>query len=242
MSLSGQVDRCGALLKIPCASAGLRLAGSRAVSLPELSWDALRSRAGSTLSGQSSTICDVIRDSPGRQYAALLPAVAAALERLPARQRLDQLFAMISPLLDEFADWTDEFQDEPVLTTAEAVEGFRRIAAGADLDADAVHHHLTDFAWAQSEDQDPEMHVRSQAAWLAADWLSRSIGRKLRTVDGIGDSRFDSMTDIVNELAWTRSRQTSLHPDDAADDEYDQYFDKSAALLQLRAMAQELGA
>jgi hypothetical protein len=184
----------------------------------------------------------VIRDSPGRQYAALLPAVAAALEHLPPRRRLDQLFAMISPLLDEFAEWTDEFEDEPVMTTAEAVDGFRRIAAGAVLDADAVHHHLTSFAWAQSEDQDPEMHVRSQAAWLAADWLSRSIGRRLRTMESIGDSRFDTLTDIVNELAWTRSRQVALHPDDVADEEYDEYYDKIAALRQLRAMAHELGA
>lgn len=149
---------------------------------------------------------------------------------------------MISPLLDEFAEWTDEFEDEPVMTTAEAVDGFRRIAAGAVLDIDAVHHHLTSFAWSQSEDQDPEMNVRSQAAWLAADWLSRSIGRHLRTVDGIGDSRFESITEIVNMLAWTRSRQIMLHPDEVADDEYDRYFDKSAALCQLRAMATELGA
>lgn len=146
-------------------------------------------------------------------YMELLSDITEALGRMAPPQRLCRLFELISPLLDEISWENRDFLDEPETETAEAVDSFRRIAAGEALDADAVHYHLTYFALVESEDQDPEMHVRSQAAWLAAEWLWLKEGRALRIDALIGSMPEDAEPDLaamVNTLAWTRSRQVSM--------------------------------
>gem|GEM_PF-4381820 len=152
-------------------------------------------------------------DAHRERYLTLLDQLATTLDRLDPAERLGRLFDLISPLLDEIAEQNGEFDDEAEMETVDAVRRFRSIAAGEALDADAVHHHLTSYALVESEDQDPEMHARAQAAFLAAGWLRMSVGRALRAQEIISDEcrgTAYSSTELVNELAWTRSRQVSI--------------------------------
>lgn len=66
----------------------------------------------------------------GRAYSHLLMSIASALETAKPDERLRGLFAQISPLLESKADRTEALLDEQEMTTAEAVEGFHRIARG----------------------------------------------------------------------------------------------------------------
>lgn len=174
-------------------------------------------------------------------WRALVEAIDEALQGLDPATRLDRLFGLISPLLDEVAAEVEESDDEPGMTISEAVAGARGIAVGESLNADSIHFHLTCFALSQSEDQDVKMRVRAQAAWLTAAWLQLKAGRRLRTVDDIDDYGLDGIADIVNMLAWTRSGQVVAHPDSVNDDYAEYDIDLPATLDQLRAMRDELG-
>lgn len=179
----------------------------------------------------------------GEHYDRALEAVVAELSKLDSAKRLDVLYAWISPLLDEVAWENREFMDEPEMETAEAVERFRRLATGQTSDdgdeADAVHYHLTSFALGESEDQDPDMHVRSQAAFLATDWLRLKTGRQLRADENLGDYAPDDLPGLVNTLAWTRSRQIS-HLPEYVDELIDSGHDLLTPITELRAMLADL--
>lgn len=155
--------------------------------------------------------------SVSERFTSLLATVASGLDRMSADQRLDRLFALISPLLDEIAQENRHFLDYPQMETAEAVNRFRRIAAGECLDADAVHYHLTHFAWGESEEPDRQMHVRSQSAWLAAEWLQLKVGRRLHVPDHLGEYDSGDSATFANALAWTRSRQVCTRPEHVSD-------------------------
>ncbi|WP_157546674.1 hypothetical protein [Hamadaea tsunoensis] len=166
-------------------------------------------------------------------YQRELDRLTSAVERLAPRQRLGWLLAAISPLLDQVAARDGDLYDEQEMTTPEAVERFRRYAGGGTrLDPAPIHYHLTYFSLVESEDQDVRMHVRSQAAWLAAQWLQLETGRELPAVED--DFELRPTADIANTLAWTRSGQIELLPEDAA------HGDAGAAVRELRLMRDEL--
>lgn len=169
-------------------------------------------------------------------YEELLTTVVAALERLDLAQRLDRLFAVISPSLDEAAEQDEKFGDGWLMS--EAVAGLRQISAGESRDVDAIHCDLA--AVALVEDQDLELHVRGQAATLALAWLQLKSGRQLPIVDD--DCAPETLTDIVDMLAWTRSRQYYIQHDDLGDYVTDSYCDIPAALGELRGVLTEITA
>ncbi|MFI9508860.1 hypothetical protein [Nocardia sp. NPDC052566] len=183
----------------------------------------------------------MVHDLPDT-YRELLAEVVIALERFDHRSRLDRLFALISPLLDDVAAQDEEHDEEPEMRTADAVAGFRGIATGEDLPIDTIHYTLTCFALTESEDQDPRMLVRSQSAWLAAAWLQLHAGRHLRLVEEVDDYGLATLPDIVNMLTWTRSQQVDVHTEYLGDAHSDGYADLPAALAELRVIHTGLAA
>lgn len=170
-------------------------------------------------------------DVPGGTYSRLLSELADSLERLDPPQRLAVLHRLISPLLDQVeATADDELFEEQEMTTSEAVQRFRR--AGEDgIDLAAVHYHLTYYALLESEDQDRMMHVRSQAAWLAAQWLQLHTGGPLPAVEDF--FHLDSLAGILNSLAWTRTGQVEILAEDAEKSFADGCCDLPAAISDL---------
>lgn len=176
-------------------------------------------------------------------YATTIASIVDRLGELPEPRRLRVLYDWISPLLDEVAVQNREISEDSRLFTGDVVALFRGIAGGDDEDADAVHWHLTSYGVTESEDQDPDMHVRSQAAFLAADWLCLRTGRTLAVDEGLMD-RYESedLAGIVNALAWTRSRQVILLPQYVDEFHAERRRDTLSPLIELRAMSGDLDA
>ncbi|MFJ9850083.1 hypothetical protein [Streptomyces sp. NPDC101150] len=159
-------------------------------------------------------------------YPELLTEIDELASGLPRQEQLTRLYRLIEPLLARVESEDEEFTDDPVLSTPEAVRGIRRAAAGEPVDADAIHDHLSLMALVYSEDQDPDLHVISQSAYAAAGWLRLREGRPLRT--SVEDNPDDLLppfaptpfSRLVDFLAWTRSEQiytcwedATAHPD-----------------------------
>ncbi|MDX3233388.1 hypothetical protein [Streptomyces sp. ME19-01-6] len=179
------------------------------------------------------------------EYPELLAALDEFAEGLDPRERVTGLYGLIAPLLGLIEREDRELSDEPVMSNPEAVLGLRRAAAGEPVDADAIHEHLTTVGLAYSEDQDPDFHVISQTAYVAAAWLTLLAGRGLRS-DGYLEDGEDllpefapsTFTQIADLLAWTRSDQMYTIWEDAAEDP--DLGDLPAATRELKAMYQEL--
>lgn len=178
-------------------------------------------------------------------YRDLLRSIDDFANNLPLGEQLTHLYGLIAPLLERVEQEEEDFRDEPVLSTPEAVRGIRRAADGEPVDADAIYDHLAEMGLVYSEDQDPELHVISQSASAAAAWLRLVAGRELRTSSEDADDlvpRFapSAFSQIVDLLAWTRSGQVYMFWEDAVT-EPDQ-CDLPAATRELRAMRLEIGA
>jgi hypothetical protein len=59
-------------------------------------------------------------------------------------------------------------------------------------------------------------------------------------VDDIGDYGLETVRDIVSMLAWTRSRQIILLPEDVAEAVRDGYCELELAITELRDMLADL--
>ncbi|WP_326807883.1 MULTISPECIES: hypothetical protein [unclassified Streptomyces] len=177
-------------------------------------------------------------------YSELLGTIDEFAGRLDPQEQAACLYGLIAPLLDRVEQEDEEFSDEPVLSTPEAVEGLRRAAAEELIDADAVYDHLTAVGLYYSEDQDEERHVIAQTADAGAAWLRLLTGRELRSTsleddeDLIPSFAPSTFTQIVDLLAWTRSGQVYIHWEDAIADPG--LCDLPAAIHELRAMHLEI--
>lgn len=178
-------------------------------------------------------------------YSEVLGTIDEFAGRLDPHQQVACLYGLIDPLLDRVLQEDEELSDEPVLSTADAVRGIRKAAAGESTDVDAVHEQLTEVGLCYSEDQDPERHIVSQSAYASAAWLRLLTGRKLRTTrylegddeDLIPPFAPSTFTQIVDLLAWTRSGQVYYHWEDAT---AVPEADLPAAIHELQAMRLEL--
>ncbi|MER7795322.1 hypothetical protein [Streptomyces sp. NPDC097640] len=181
------------------------------------------------------------------EYSELLLALDKFAEGLDPRERVAVLYGLIAPLLGRIEGEDGELSDDPVMSNQEAVRGLRAAAAGEQVDADAIHEHLTTVGLSYSEDQDPDFHVISQSAYAAAAWLTLWAGRGLRGDDSHTDGedvlpRFapSTFTQIADMAAWTRSDQMYLFWEDAIEDP--DLGDLWAATHELRAMYVEITA
>ncbi|UKY47426.1 hypothetical protein [Streptomyces inhibens] len=178
-------------------------------------------------------------------YSELLGTIDEFAGRLDLHERVACLYGLIAPLLDRVEQEDEELSDEPVLSTADAVRGIHKAAAGEPTDVDAVHEQLTEVGLCYSEDQDPERHIVSQSAYASAAWLRLLTGRKLRTTRYLEGDDEDLMppfapstfTQIVDLLAWTRSGQVYCHWEDATTAPED---DLPAATRELQVMHLEI--
>lgn len=180
------------------------------------------------------------------EYPELLAALDKFAEGLDPRERVTVLYRLIAPLLGRIEGEDRELSDEPVMSNQDAVRGLRAAAAGEQVDADAIHEHLTTVGLCYSEDQDPDFHVISQSAYAAAAWLTLWAGRGLRTDDAFEDGADllppfapSTFTQIADMVAWTRSGQVYLFWEDAIEEP--DLSDLRAAAHELRAMGKDCG-